>query len=167
VDDLTLPPEAATAGAVIVTREIDLELAPAELWALVSDGSTWAGWLGAASDVEVVDGGGGTVVDDDGVIRRVRVERVDRDLGVRFHWWPVGTPDGRSTVDLVVTPGPAGGRLLVREVLATVGPVAGASLGQGTGASVDSVARATVGSLRAWDIRALMLWALAATSLPV
>ena len=135
---------------VVVTRQVDLDLPADRLWALVADGSRWGDWLGAAADVEVTEGGGGTLVDDDGVARRVRVDRVDRQHGVRFAWWPEGDVDSRSQVELVVLPRPDGNsRLRVREVLAVAGPAS------------------AVTSQRAWDVRALVLWSIVAGLQPV
>jgi hypothetical protein len=134
---------------VVVTREIDLDLPSEWLWDLVSDGSTWGDWLGSAADVDVVDGGAGRLVDDDGVARRVRVDGVDRRRGLRFTWWPEHDDGRRSQVELVVVPRPGGSRLRVREVLASARP--------------DSA----VVSQRAWDIRALVLWSIVAALQPV
>ena len=105
---------------VTVTRELDLDINADELWHLVGDGDRWADWLVEDSEVEVVDGGRGTVVDDDGTTRVVRVERVDPGRGVRFTWWPADGPDLCSTVELIVLPRHEGSRLRITEVLASV-----------------------------------------------
>jgi uncharacterized protein YndB with AHSA1/START domain len=102
-----------------VTRELDLEIGADELWNLVGDGTRWADWLVDAGDVEVVDGGLGTVVDDEGTDRQVVVERVEPGRAVRFSWWPTGGPEQASTVELVVLPTHQGSRLLVTEVMAS------------------------------------------------
>lgn len=61
---------------MIVTRGADFELPAEGLWRLVADGTSWSDWLGERADVDVEPGATGTVRDDDGVEREVRIERV-------------------------------------------------------------------------------------------
>jgi uncharacterized protein YndB with AHSA1/START domain len=129
--------------AMTVTRELDLDIEADELWSLVSDGDRWADWLVGSADVAVVDGGGGTVVDDDGTNREVLVERVDPGRAVRFTWWPTGGPDCCSTVELVLVPRHTGSRLRVTEV------------------------QACAGSGLAWNVRVVALWCSASSLVAV
>ena len=102
-----------------VSRTIDTDLSTEELWALLADGEAWATWMVDESDVTVAPGGEGRVVDD-GVERRVRIDRLDdgRDgdgARVGFTWWPDDRPDLVSAVELVVLPAATGSRLRVTE----------------------------------------------------
>ncbi len=124
--------------ATRVTRTVDTDLAPDELWDLVTDGSGWATWMVDAAEVTVAPGAGGTVVDD-GVERAVRIDRLDdgnADRTVGFTWWPQDRPDLVSAVELVVLPATNGSRLRVTETYAS--------------------ARAAVAPY-AWDVRLLLL----------
>ena len=107
--------------ATRVQRTVDTDLAPTDLWALVSDGDRWAAWMVDESDVDVVPGAGGRVVDD-GIGRTVRIDRLDDDgtsRRVGFTWWPDDRPDLASAVELVVLPAAGGSRLHVTETQAS------------------------------------------------
>ena len=107
--------------ATRVTRTVDTDLAPDELWRLVTDGASWATWMVDAAEVTVAPGAGGTVVDD-GVRRAVRVDHLDDgtdDRRLGFTWWPADRPDLVSAVELVVLPAATGSRLRVTETSAT------------------------------------------------
>ena len=93
-----------------ITRTVETDLTPDELWSLVGDGEGWAGWLVDDADIVVETGATGTVVDDEEA-RDVRIDHVDPRERVTFTWWPEGQPDEASTVELVVIPG----RLLITE----------------------------------------------------
>lgn len=101
-----------TQGARI-TRTVDIDLEPEQLWALVADGDGWASWMVDEADVDVVPGSTGRVVDD-GVERTVRVDRIG-DHDVVFTWWPPDRPELVSAVELVVLPAAGGSRLHVTE----------------------------------------------------
>jgi len=133
--------------ATRVTRTVDTDLAPDELWSLVTDGEGWTSWLVDEADVTVAPGAGGTVVDD-GVERTVRIDRLDDDgdgQRIGFTWWPDDRPDLVSAVELVVLPAATGSRLHVVETFAAAS----------TGTS------ATCG---AWDVRLMLLLARALVS---
>ena len=98
------------AGDTKITRTVETDLTPDELWSLVGDGDGWATWLVDDADIDVEAGATGTVVDDDEP-RDVRIDRVDPHERVTFTWWPTGEADQASTVELVVLPG----RLLITE----------------------------------------------------
>jgi uncharacterized protein YndB with AHSA1/START domain len=123
--------------ATNVSRSVDTELAPDELWALVVDGDAWAAWMVDEADVTVEPGAGGRVVDD-GVGRTVHIDRLDDDGDARrvgFTWWPDDRPDLVSAVELVVLPAATGSRLRVHETYAS------------------TASSATL----AWDVRLLLL----------
>lgn len=114
---------AAMDEPIVITRDLDLDVPADELWQLVADGSRWAEWLTDAADVVVEPSRSGTVVDDDGVERRVSIHSIVPGERVRFAWWPSDHPDESSMVELVVAPLPAVGgersRLSVIETYAT------------------------------------------------
>lgn len=124
-----------------ITRDIELDLAEDDLWGLVGNGAAWADWMTDTSDVEVVPGGSGEVVDD-GVRREVRIDDVEPGHRVAYRWWPSGEPDAVSTVELVVMPRPNGSTLRITETLH---------------ASADAT---TALDLR-WEVRMLALWSVA------
>ena len=127
--------------ATRVSRTVDTDLAPDELWDLVTDGAGWSSWMVDDADVTVEPGADGTVVDD-GVARTVHIDRRDDGASdaatgrrVGFTWWPQDRPDLVSAVELVVLPATSGSRLRVTETFAS----------------------ATAASPMAWDVRFLLL----------
>jgi uncharacterized protein YndB with AHSA1/START domain len=88
---------------VAITRTVELDLSPEELWQMIGDGDRWADWMVDTAAVDVVPGATGVVTDADEE-RAVRIERVDEGERVSFKWWPVAQPDRASSVDLVVLP---------------------------------------------------------------
>lgn len=130
--------------ATRVTRTVDTDLAPDDLWSLVADGEAWTSWLVDEADVTVAPGSGGAVVDD-GVERTVRIDHLDDGDGdgeprrVGFTWWPADRPDLVSAVELVVLPATGGSRLHVVETFAA--------------------ASATAATPSPWDVRLLLLLA--------
>ena len=97
-----------------VTRTVETDLTPEDLWHLVGDGDAWASWMVDEAAVDVSVGAEGTVVDD-GVVRTVRVDRVDAGRGVDFTWWPDDDPDGASSVTVRVLPHAGGSSLHITE----------------------------------------------------
>jgi uncharacterized protein YndB with AHSA1/START domain len=142
-------PPTGTDEPIVITRELELDVTSDELWQLVADGERWADWLTDAADVIVEPARQGTVVDEDGVERRVSIHSVVPGRSVRFAWWPSDRPGESSMVELVVAPvvpQPGGGaersRLSVIETYAAAGPLAGIA------SSVSSTA---------WDLRLMLL----------
>ena len=126
--------------ATRVSRTVDTDLAPDELWDLVTDGAGWATWMVDDAAVTVEPGADGTVVDD-GVARSVHIDRRDDgdaagDRRVGFTWWPQDRPDLVSAVELVVLPATGGSRLRVTETFASA---------------------SAPGTALAWDVRFLLL----------
>lgn len=124
--------------ATRVRRTVDTDLAPEELWALVTDGAGWTTWMVDEADLTVAPGADGTVVDD-GIVRTVRIDHLDddgADRRVGFTWWPHDRPELVSAVELVVLPAADGSRLHVTETFAS--------------------ACAATAPL-AWDVRAVLL----------
>jgi uncharacterized protein YndB with AHSA1/START domain len=97
-----------------VTRTIELDGDPGDVWDLVVDGDRWSEWMVDDAAVEVAPGSAGHV-DDDGGRREVRIETVNEGEGVSFEWWPAGRRDLASTVELRILPAPPGAVLEVVE----------------------------------------------------
>ena len=131
--------------ATRITRTVETDLQPDDLWALLSEGDAWATWMVDEADVDVRPGAGGTVVDD-GVERTVRIDRLDTDgdaCRVGFTWWPDDRPDLASTVELVVLPAATGSRLRVVETYAST--------------STASALTTAIAAPHAWDVRLMLL----------
>jgi uncharacterized protein YndB with AHSA1/START domain len=126
-----------------VSRTVETELTAEELWRLVSDAEGWASWMVDEATVDVTPAAEGTVVDD-GVVRTVRVDRVDVGREVDFTWWPAGEPDAGSSVTLRVLPRAGGSALHVTE-------------------RYEASASFTA---TAWDVRAVVLAVLIASLVP-
>ena len=124
----------------VVTRSVDLDMSPDELWWFLSDPDGWAGWMVDESRVAVQPGGSGTVTDD-GVERDVLITEVVEHESVAFEWWPHGDEGAASTVELIVAPSDGGAVLRVVETFPAPRRLAAVN--------------ATV----AWGIRATCLWA--------
>jgi uncharacterized protein YndB with AHSA1/START domain len=128
----------------VVTRTVNLDIDPSELWWLLTDPDGWAGWLVDASNVAVEPGGTGTVTDG-GTERDVRVAEVVEGERLTFDWWPAGDQGDASTVELHVEPNDAGVALRIVETFPSPRRVE----------AIQAVAEASV----AWGIRATCLWA--------
>jgi uncharacterized protein YndB with AHSA1/START domain len=99
---------------VAISRTVELDLSPDELWEMIGDGDRWADWMVDGGSVEVVPGSTGVVTDGD-EDREVRIERVDEGERISFQWWPAGQPDQSSSVDLVIVPARHGSVLEIVE----------------------------------------------------
>lgn len=138
---------------LVVTRDVELDLTAAELWALVADGEAWPEWLATEADVVVEPGCEGTVVDDDGRVRRVAIERADPESGVRFRWWPETEPEAASLVEFRVVEQPRGSRLQIRETFPLLTLEA------------SGVTMASAAVVR-WDVCTVSVWLRSLTRLP-
>ena len=138
-----------------VTRQVELDLPAEELLRLVADGASWGQWLADESEVDVVPGGGGRLVDD-GEEREVRIERVDAD-GVAFVWWPTAEPARRSVVELVVDRHGRRSALRIRERFDRVDASAVARASAGDRSGSDGL-RAPGGNAIRWEVRIALLW---------
>jgi uncharacterized protein YndB with AHSA1/START domain len=125
----------------IVRRELRVDASPDALWRAISEPGALASWLAPEADLELVPGGTGRFVDDDGVERLAVVESVEEGRHIAFRWWPAdGAGGGASRVTLTVVGDGAGARLLVVEQPAPVGPA-------------PLRARAAAGRAAGWDAR--------------
>lgn len=90
-----------------VTRETEVEAAPAEVWRSLTEPERLAGWLADEAELEFVPGGDLSLCDHDGVARTGWVERVDEPSRLTFWWSP---RDGEATrVELDLEETEAGG----------------------------------------------------------
>jgi uncharacterized protein YndB with AHSA1/START domain len=106
--------------SITVTRHLETEARPEELWEAVVDDEARSAWWGGETRLDPTPGGGGYATDPDGTLRTIVVDEVhdgDGEDGRRrlaLRWWPeAGGPT--STVELVVEPRPGGSRLTVTE----------------------------------------------------
>jgi uncharacterized protein YndB with AHSA1/START domain len=100
-----------------VTRHLETEVGPDELWETVVDDSQRAIWWGGETRLDPTPGGTGYATDPDGAVRSIVVDDVhegDDSRRLALRWWPEGG-GSVSTVELVVEPRPGGSRLIVTE----------------------------------------------------
>jgi uncharacterized protein YndB with AHSA1/START domain len=114
---------------VNVSRTIELDLEPDEVWDLIGDGRRWSEWMVDEADVEVEPGAAGRVVDGDEQ-RHVRIDTVDEGERVAFTWWPEDRGHAASSVDLHVVPRPGGTVLEVVERFPAPGTVTASAVGR-------------------------------------
>jgi len=84
-----------------VTRSVDLEAAPAEVWDALTEESLLREWL--ADEVELEPEPGGEIVCRyaDGEERRGEIELVEEAERLAWSWWREGD-DGPSRVELIL-----------------------------------------------------------------
>jgi len=131
-----------------IQREVSVDLAPDELWELVSTNDGLASWLGDEVDLDFRPGGHGTVVDDDRTWQ-VEMDRIVDGHEVAFTWWRTDAPEHRSQVTISFEPGRragSGGKIRVTE----------SQLSSGGGGRLCSMTEATTDSIR-WSVRCLLL----------
>jgi uncharacterized protein YndB with AHSA1/START domain len=117
-----------------VTRTVDLDAAPDDVWDAVADPERRQAWLD----------------DDDAIDREVRIDSIDDGRSLAWTWWDPGQPTGASRVEIVLTELATGGtRVAVTERLVAP-PGAGA-------ATATMTAQARLGAGSAWDSRLLGL----------
>jgi uncharacterized protein YndB with AHSA1/START domain len=91
-----------------VTRSVDLDASPDDVWRAVADPDERAQWLD----------------DPDAVSRRVRVDEAAPGERLVWTWWRPGEEDDASTVSVVLSPLDTGGtRVIVTESLPAYAPV--------------------------------------------
>jgi uncharacterized protein YndB with AHSA1/START domain len=91
-----------------VTRSVDLDASPDDVWRAVADPDERARWLD----------------DPDAVSRRVRVDEAAPGERLVWTWWRPGEEDDASTVSVVLSPLDTGGtRVVVTESLPAYAPV--------------------------------------------
>jgi len=70
-----------------IIREVELDLAPEQMWDAITDRDQLQQWLGETVDIDIRPGATGIVVDDE-IRRHVVVERVDYGRSWSFRWRP-------------------------------------------------------------------------------
>lgn len=106
--------EGGPARAESVTRSVDLDAAPAEVWGALTEEALLGEWL--AEEVELEPEPGGEIVCRyaDGEERRGEVELVEEAERLAWSWWREGG-EGPSRVELVLDAVAEGTRLTVIE----------------------------------------------------
>jgi uncharacterized protein YndB with AHSA1/START domain len=98
-----------------VTREIDLEACPEEVWDALTRPELLEQWLAESADIEAWGGGGLDIRTDDGTDHRGVVEHAERPERLTIRWWE-SCPDESTRVEFRVIELPDGGsRLRVTE----------------------------------------------------
>jgi uncharacterized protein YndB with AHSA1/START domain len=106
-----LPADTPDAPAAIVTRTVEVDAGPTEVWQAVTDPVERALWLD----------------DPDALARRVRVDESAPGQHLVWTWWHPGDEGEASTVSVVLSPADGGGtRVVVTESLPAASPLGGA-----------------------------------------
>jgi uncharacterized protein YndB with AHSA1/START domain len=99
-----------------VRREIELDAAPADVWDALTRPELLEHWFEAEVELDPRPGGAGRFIGADGEHRIARVDDVDEGRRLAFTWWPDDDGDDPvSKVEFVLTPTPAGTRVVVTE----------------------------------------------------
>jgi uncharacterized protein YndB with AHSA1/START domain len=100
----------------IVQRSVELDASVEEVWCSITEADHLREWFAPEVELDVIAGGAGHFVDDDGVARTAVVEDICLGERLSFRWWPDESgPVGSTVVTLVVAPRPGGTRLFVTE----------------------------------------------------
>jgi uncharacterized protein YndB with AHSA1/START domain len=94
---------------VEVTREIELEAAPDEVWSALTDETQLEEWFANEVELDPTPGGRGVFRWDNGEVREAVVESVEEGSRIVLRF------DDDGVVDLRVLPVESGTRVLVRE----------------------------------------------------
>jgi uncharacterized protein YndB with AHSA1/START domain len=100
-----------------VTREIEVQAQPEEVWDAVADAGRLGEWLDAEVDLDLRPGGSAEFRFTDGKVHRGRVIDVEAGRRLVLTWWPVtGDEVGRATiVTFTIEPYGDGARLRLTE----------------------------------------------------
>lgn len=96
-----------------VTREIELDAEPQEVWDAVTSPDQLDEWFGTP-DGTVAPGQVVRFTTTDGSVRRALIERMDEPRELAFRWLPSPT-EPPSRVDITISPSGDGSVLRVRE----------------------------------------------------
>jgi uncharacterized protein YndB with AHSA1/START domain len=133
--------------SVVVEADVDAT------WRLVTRPDDLAAWLGREVELDLVPGGAGRVVDDDGTVRTVRVDAVEEGRSVAWRWWADGDEEAATEVIVTLDPTDEGTRVyVVEQVVAPDGARARASTAP------------SASSARGWSSRLVLLELLALTT---
>src|SRR5262245_55866046 len=106
-----------------VEHAITVDAPPDEVWSIITEEDELATWLGDEAELDPVPGGDGQVIDDDGVLRRIRVDEVEEGRSIRWTWWPESSEDDATLVEITIVPDGDGSEVRVVETA----PVASAT----------------------------------------
>jgi uncharacterized protein YndB with AHSA1/START domain len=107
-------PAGGGTGAESVTRSVELEAAPTEVWDALAEEALLREWLADEVEVDLEPGGEIVCRYADGEERRGEVELVEEAERLAWSWWREGGA-GPSRVELVLDAVAAGTRLTVIE----------------------------------------------------
>jgi uncharacterized protein YndB with AHSA1/START domain len=111
----------------LLTRSVDLDAAPAEVWDALTEEALLGEWLADEVEIEATPGGEIVCRYADGEVRRGEVELVEEAERLAWNWHR--GEDGPSRVELVLDAVADGTRLTVIETapLPAFGPLLGAT----------------------------------------
>jgi uncharacterized protein YndB with AHSA1/START domain len=138
--------DAADRTLGVVTRSIEVDADPADVWRSVTDPAERALWLD----------------DPDALARHVRVDESAPGQRLVWTWWHPGDEGDASTVSVVLRPADGGGtRVVVTESLPSASPLGGTLRAASACGSSAGVARRSPSWIRCardrWDSRLLGL----------
>jgi uncharacterized protein YndB with AHSA1/START domain len=136
-EDPAAPEPTPADDAGIVTRTVEVDADPAEVWEAVADPDERALWLD----------------DPDALARHVRVDESAPGERLVWTWWHPGDEGDASTVSVVLSPADGGGTRVVVTESMTAGPLVGggglrASALAGAGVAAGGLAGAGAAGLR-------------------
>ena len=135
--------DADSAASAVVTRTVDIDAAPAEVWQAVADPGEWARWLD----------------DPDAAARRVRVDESSPGDRLVWTWWRPGDEGDASTVSVVLAPVEGGGtRVVVTESMPAPVPVGTGFAQMSARAGATACARAATAMAAAGRPRRVPAW---------
>jgi uncharacterized protein YndB with AHSA1/START domain len=122
---------------VKVERAVEIDAPSDVVWDALTDPDQLSGWFGGRVALDAVPGGAGRFEDEDGEIRRARVDDVEPCRRLSFRWWAEDDDDGPiTTVTFELIESAVGTRVVVTEEALLVGRMeASASAGAGSAAS--------------------------------
>jgi uncharacterized protein YndB with AHSA1/START domain len=109
-----------------ITRSIELDAPVGDVWRALTDPALLSDWLEGDVELDVRPGGGGTIVEPDGAVRRAVVDDVEPLRRLALRWWPEDDSAPASIVEFELAPAAGDGptTLVVTETLAAAAPVA-------------------------------------------
>jgi uncharacterized protein YndB with AHSA1/START domain len=129
-----------------VTSTVVVDAPADEVWELLIDDDELSTWLGDRVTLDPVPGGHGTVTDDGGVERVIRVDEVAPGESITWRWWPADEGGDTTSVRIDLLPEGDGTEIRVTETVcaAAVGPTADAWSGRLLSAELTMICRSTV-----------------------
>lgn len=86
-----------------VQQDVELVTDVESTWELLTRPEDLAAWLGEGARFEPVPGGTGSVVDEDGIERRIEVDEVSEHERIVWRWWRLDGDTGCGDTDCDAT----------------------------------------------------------------